>query len=236
MGRRIWARANKERYGGNARSQKFKYHSQTSGRSLQAREIQLNDIRTTLEALTAVYDQSNSLHTNAFDEAITIPTEASVRRAVAIQQIIHHEFGLTQNENPLQGSYIFEELTDLVEEAVLAEFDRINQRGGVLGAMELQYQRGRIQEESIFYERKKDSGELPIVGVNAFLGEEAIDEANNTEYGLAAYFYTQDHRRIHRVKAQLQAGVIGVNEGAVASEVAPFGGVKASGYGREGCG
>ncbi len=201
VGRRIWARAINERYGGNARSQKFKYHSQTSGRSLQAREIQLNDIRTTLEALTAVYDQSNSLHTNAFDEAITIPTEASVRRAVAIQQIIHHEFGLTQNENPLQGSYIFEELTDLVEEAVLAEFDRINQRGGVLGAMELQYQRGRIQEESIFYERKKDSGELPIVGVNAFLGEESIDEAESDAMKLARATPEEKRHQIDRLRA-----------------------------------
>ena len=167
VARRIWAKVMKERYGANARGQKLKYHIQTSGRSLQAREIQFNDIRTTLEALTAIYDNCNSLHTNAYDEAITIPTEESVHRAVAIQQIIDHEFGMTRNENPLQGAYIMEELTDLVEGAVLAGFDRINERGGVLGAMELQYHRSRIQEESLLYERKKDSGELPIVGVNS---------------------------------------------------------------------
>ena len=173
VARRIWARVLKHRYGANERSQKFKYHIQTSGRSLHAREIQFNDIRTTLSALTAVYDNCNSLHTNAYDEAITTPTEESVRRAMAIQQIINREFGVTKNENLLQGSYALEELTDLVEEAVLAEFERINARGGVLGAIELQYQRSRIQEESLHYELMKDSGALPIVGVNCFLAPEA---------------------------------------------------------------
>ena len=173
VARRIWARVMKNRYGGNERSQMFKYHIQTSGRSLHAQEIQFNDIRTTLQALTAIYDNCNSLHTNSYDEAITTPTAESVRRAMAIQQIINKEFGMTVNENPLQGSFIMEELTDLVEEAVLAEYERLSQRGGVLGAIELQYQRSRIQEESLLYELKKDSGELPIVGVNTFLDPEA---------------------------------------------------------------
>jgi len=175
VARRIWARVLKERYGASERSQKFKYHIQTSGRSLHAMEIQLNDVRTTLQALTATYDHCNSLHTNAYDEAITTPTAESVHRAMAIQQIVDREFGMTKNENPLQGSYFISELTDLVEEAVLAEFDRLNERGGVLGAMELQYQRSRIQEESLLYELKKDSGELPIVGVNTFLDPGATD-------------------------------------------------------------
>ena len=201
VGRRIWARAIKERYGGNSRSQMFKYHAQTSGRSLQAREIQLNDIRTTLEALTAICDQSNSLHTNAHDEAITIPTKESVSTAVAIQQIIDHEFGLTQNENPLQGSYICEALTDLVEEAVLVEFDRINEHGGVLGAMEFQYQRGRIQEESLFYERKKERGELPIVGVNTFLGRETTAEAASESVKLSRATPEEKRRQIERLRA-----------------------------------
>jgi methylmalonyl-CoA mutase len=156
------------KYGGDARAQKLKYHIQTSGRSLHAREIQFNDIRTTLQALLAWYDHCNSLHTNAYDEAITTPTEESVRRAMAIQLIISKEFGLTKNENPLQGSFIAEELTELVEEAVLAEFERIDRRGGVLGAMETQYQRGRIQEESLYYEHKKHDGSYPIVGINTF--------------------------------------------------------------------
>ncbi len=168
VARRIWAVAMRERYGANERSQKLKYHIQTSGRSLHAQEIQFNDIRTTLQALYAIYDNCNSLHTNAFDEAITTPTEESVRRAMAIQLIINRELGLAKNENPLQGSYIIEELTDLVEEAVLDEFDRINERGGVLGAMESMYQRGKIQEESLHYEHQKHSGKLPIVGVNMF--------------------------------------------------------------------
>jgi methylmalonyl-CoA mutase len=176
VARRIWAIAMKDRYGANDRSQKLKYHIQTSGRSLHAKEIQFNDIRTTLQALLAIYDNCNSLHTNAYDEAITTPTEESVRRAMAIQLIINRELGLARNENPLQGSFIIDELTDLVEEAVLIEFERLNDRGGVLGAMESMYQRSRIQEESLFYERKKHSGELPIIGVNTFLADETSNE------------------------------------------------------------
>ncbi|ROZ72705.1 fused isobutyryl-CoA mutase/GTPase IcmF [Ramlibacter sp. WS9] len=168
VARRIWAVAMKEKYGANERSQKLKYHIQTSGRSLHAQEIQFNDIRTTLQALIAIYDNCNSLHTNAFDEAITTPTEESVRRAMAIQLIINREWGLAKNENPNQGAFIIEELTELVEEAVLAEFERIAERGGVLGAMETGYQRGRIQDESMHYEMLKHTGELPIVGVNTF--------------------------------------------------------------------
>jgi methylmalonyl-CoA mutase len=169
VARRIWAKAMKYKYGGNERSQMLKYHIQTSGRSLHAQEIDFNDIRTTLQALYAIYDNCNSLHTNAYDEAITTPTEESVRRAMAIQLIINRELGLAKNENPLQGSFIIEELTDLVEEAVLAEFDRITERGGVLGAMETMYQRGKIQEESLYYETLKHTGEFPIIGVNTFL-------------------------------------------------------------------
>ena len=169
VARRIWAKAIKYRYGGNERSQKLKYHIQTSGRSLHAQEIAFNDIRTTLQALYAIYDNCNSLHTNAYDEAITTPTEESVRRALAIQLIINKELGLAKNENPLQGSFIIEELTDLVEQAVLAEFRSLSERGGVLGAMERMYQRAKIQEESLYYETLKNSGELPIVGVNTFL-------------------------------------------------------------------
>jgi methylmalonyl-CoA mutase len=168
VARRIWAVAMKEKYGANERSQKLKYHIQTSGRSLHAQEIAFNDIRTTLQALIAVYDNCNSLHTNAYDEAITTPTEESVRRAMAIQLIINREWGLAKNENPNQGSFIVEELTELVEEAVLAEFERIAERGGVLGAMETGYQRGRIQDESLHYEMLKHTGELPIIGVNTF--------------------------------------------------------------------
>lgn len=170
--RRIWAKALKEKYGANPRAQMLKYHIQTSGRSLHAQEIQFNDIRTTLQALYAIYDNCNSLHTNAYDEAITTPTEESVRRAMAIQLIINKELGLAKNENPMQGSFITEELTDLVEEAVLLEFDRITERGGVLGAMETMYQRGKIQEESLYYETLKHTGELPIIGVNTFLSSE----------------------------------------------------------------
>jgi methylmalonyl-CoA mutase len=169
VARRIWAKAMKNKYGGNARSQMLKYHIQTSGRSLHAQEIDFNDIRTTLQALYAIYDNCNSLHTNAYDEAITTPTEESVRRAMAIQLIINKELGLAKNENPIQGAFIIEELTDLVEEAVLAEFDRITERGGVLGAMETMYQRGKIQEESLYYETLKHTGEYPIIGVNTFL-------------------------------------------------------------------
>ncbi|WP_020671759.1 fused isobutyryl-CoA mutase/GTPase IcmF [Amycolatopsis nigrescens] len=168
VARRIWAVAMRERYGANERSQKLKYHVQTSGRSLHAQEMSFNDIRTTLQALCALYDNANSLHTNAFDEAITTPSVSSVRRAMAIQMIINKEWGLSKNENPLQGSFIIDELTDLVEEAVLTEFDRIAERGGVLGAMETGYQRGKIQDESILYERLKHDGSLPIVGVNTF--------------------------------------------------------------------
>jgi methylmalonyl-CoA mutase len=168
VARRIWALAMKNKYGGNERSQKLKYHVQTSGRSLHAQEMAFNDIRTTLQALIAVYDNCNSLHTNAYDEAITTPTEESVRRAMAIQLIINREWGLAKNENPQQGAFIIDELTDLVEEAVLKEFEAIASRGGVLGAMETGYQRGKIQEESLYYERKKHDGSLPIIGVNTF--------------------------------------------------------------------
>ncbi len=169
VARRIWAKSMKNKYSANARSQMLKYHIQTSGRSLHAQEIDFNDIRTTLQALYAIYDNCNSLHTNAYDEAITTPTEESVRRAMAIQLIINKELGLAKNENSLQGSFIIEELTDLVEHAVLAEFDRITERGGVLGAMETMYQRGKIQEESMYYEMQKHTGEYPIIGVNTFL-------------------------------------------------------------------
>jgi len=169
VARRIWAKAMKHKYGGNERSQKLKYHIQTSGRSLHAQEIAFNDIRTTLQALYAIYDNCNSLHTNAYDEAITTPTEESVRRAMAIQLIINKELGLADNENPLQGAFVIEELTDLVEEAVLQEFQSISERGGVLGAMERMYQRTRIQEESMYYEGRKHSGDLPIIGVNTYL-------------------------------------------------------------------
>ena len=173
VARRIWAVAMRERYGANERSQRLKYHIQTSGRSLHAQEMAFNDIRTTLQALIAVYDNCNSLHTNAYDEAITTPTDESVRRAVAIQLVINREWGLAKNENPNQGSFIIDELTDLVEEAVLAEFERLSDRGGVLGAMETGYQRGKIQDESMLYEHRKHDGSLPIVGVNTFLGDEA---------------------------------------------------------------
>jgi methylmalonyl-CoA mutase len=172
VARRIWSKALKLKYNANERSQKLKYHIQTSGRSLHAQEISFNDIRTTLQALYAIYDNCNSLHTNAYDEAITTPTEESVRRAMAIQLIINHELGLAKNENPLQGSFIIEELTELVEEAVLTEFDRITERGGVLGAMETMYQRGKIQEESLYYETLKHNGSYPIIGVNTFLSKE----------------------------------------------------------------
>jgi methylmalonyl-CoA mutase len=168
VARRIWAIAMRERYGAGERAQKLKYHIQTSGRSLHAQEIAFNDIRTTLQALCAVYDNANSLHTNAYDEAITTPTDESVRRAMAIQLIINREWGLAKNENPNQGSFIIDELTELVEEAVLSEFEKIAERGGVLGAMETGYQRGKIQEESMHYEMLKHTGEYPIIGVNTF--------------------------------------------------------------------
>jgi len=171
VARRIWAKAIKYKYKGNDRSQKLKYHIQTSGRSLHAQEIDFNDIRTTLQALYAIYDNCNSLHTNAYDEAITTPTEESVRRAMAIQLIINRELGTAKNENPNQGSFLIEQLTDLVEEAVLTEFKRLSDRGGVLGAMERMYQRNKIQEESLYYEHQKHTGEFPIVGVNTFLSK-----------------------------------------------------------------
>jgi methylmalonyl-CoA mutase len=168
VARRIWAVTMRDRYGANERSQKLKYHIQTSGRSLHAQEMAFNDIRTTLQALCAIYDNANSLHTNAYDEAVTTPTAESVRRALAIQLVIDREWGLAGNDNPLQGSYVVEELTDLVEGAVLAELEAISARGGVLGAMETGYQRGRIQDESLRYEQGKHDGSIPIVGVNTF--------------------------------------------------------------------
>ncbi|WP_374472576.1 methylmalonyl-CoA mutase family protein [Arenimonas sp.] len=180
VARRIWARAMRERYGANERSQMLKYHIQTSGRSLHAQEIQFNDIRTTLQALYALFDNCNSLHTNAYDEAITTPTEESVRRAVAIQMIINKELGLNFNENPWQGSFIVDQLTDLVEEAVYKEFEAISERGGVLGAMDTMYQRGKIQEESLYYEHKKHDGSLPLVGVNTFLPKDHAGEVATT--------------------------------------------------------
>ena len=197
VARRIWSVAMRTKYGANERSQKLKYHIQTSGRSLHAQEIDFNDIRTTLQALIATYDNCNSLHTNAYDEAITTPTEESVRRAIAIQMVINKEWGLGKNENPNQGAFIIEELTDLVEEAVLAEFDRISERGGVLGAMETGYQRGKIQEESIFYEQKKHDGSLPIVGVNTFLNPNPPPE--KTTIALARSTAQEKERQLERL-------------------------------------
>jgi methylmalonyl-CoA mutase len=195
VARRIWAVAMRDRYGANPRSQKLKYHIQTSGRSLHAQEMAFNDIRTTLQALCAIYDNANSLHTNAYDEAVTTPTTESVRRALAIQMIINQEWGLTRNENPLQGSFIVDELTDLVEKAVLAELDRLSERGGVLGAMETGYQRGRIQDESMLYESKKHDGSLPIVGVNTFRNPAGDDVPDHLELARS----TEDEK-----KSQLQ--------------------------------
>ena len=197
VARRIWAVAMREKYGANARSQKLKYHIQTSGRSLHAKEIQFNDIRTTLQALYAIYDNCNSLHTNAYDEAITTPTEESVRRAIAIQMIINQELGTTMNENPLQGSFIFEELTDLVEEAVLHEFKRINDRGGVLGAMESMYQRGKIQQESMKYEETKHSGERPVIGVNTFTRDEDAEQPEEEQVDLMR---SSDDEKQHQLR------------------------------------
>ncbi|MCO1659661.1 fused isobutyryl-CoA mutase/GTPase IcmF [Pseudonocardia humida] len=185
VARRIWAIAMRDRYGANERSQKLKYHVQTSGRSLHAQEMNFNDIRTTLQALCALYDNANSLHTNAYDEAVTTPTEESVRRAMAIQLIINREWGLSMNENPLQGSFVVEELTDLVEQAVLAEFDRLSERGGVLGAMETGYQRGRIQDESMLYEHRKHDGTLPLIGVNTFLAPHSDEPPTEIELARA---------------------------------------------------
>ncbi|MCX6397399.1 MAG: methylmalonyl-CoA mutase family protein [Propionibacteriales bacterium] len=200
VARRIWAVAMREKYGANERSQRLKYHVQTSGRSLHAQEMDFNDIRTTLQALIAIYDNANSLHTNAYDEAVTTPTEESVRRALAIQLIINREWGLAMNENPLQGSFIIEELTDLVENAVLTEFDRINERGGVLGAMETGYQRGRIQDESMLYEHRKHDGSLPIIGVNTFRKPHA-DDAIEQEIELARATDAEKQSQLERVQA-----------------------------------
>jgi len=199
VARRIWAVAMRNRYGANERSQKLKYHIQTSGRSLHAQEMDFNDIRTTLQALIATYDNCNSLHTNAYDEAVTTPTEDSVRRALAIQLIIGKEWGLARNENPLQGSFIIEQLTELVEEAVLAEFERLSERGGVLGAMETGYQRGRIQDESIEYERRKHDGSLPIVGVNTFLNP--AGEPERTSIPLARSTEAEKRSQLERLAA-----------------------------------
>jgi methylmalonyl-CoA mutase len=201
VARRIWSVAMKELYGANERSQKLKYHIQTSGRSLHAEEIQFNDIRTTLQALMAVYDNCNSLHTNAYDEAITTPTEESVRRAMAIQLIINKELGMTMNENPLQGSHIIEELTDLVEEAVLHEFERLNNRGGVLGAMESMYQRGKIQQESMKYEEQKHSGEKPVIGVNTFTRDEDDDAPEDEEVDLMRSSDDEKQHQLRHLKA-----------------------------------
>ncbi|MBU4271614.1 MAG: methylmalonyl-CoA mutase family protein [Planctomycetes bacterium] len=201
VARRIWAVAMREKYGASDRSQKLKYHIQTSGRSLHAQEMNFNDIRTTLQALMAIYDNCNSLHTNAYNEAVTTPTEESVRRAMAVQMIITKEFGLAKNENSLQGSFIIEELTDLVEEAVMAEFERIDQRGGVLGAMETQYQRSKIQDESMLYEHKKHSGELPIVGVNTFLHPRADDEGFSVPGELARATKEEKEQQIRNLRA-----------------------------------
>ncbi|MFS8198469.1 fused isobutyryl-CoA mutase/GTPase IcmF [Streptomyces sp. CWNU-52B] len=199
VARRIWAVALREKYGANERAQKLKYHVQTSGRSLHAQEMDFNDIRTTLQALTAIYDNANSLHTNAYDEAVTTPSEESVRRALAIQLIINREWGLAMNENPMQGSFVVDELTDLVEEAVLTEFDRINERGGVLGAMETGYQRGRIQDESMLYEQRKHDGTLPIIGVNTFRRPDGGHEPVAVE--LARATSTEKESQLGRVRA-----------------------------------
>ncbi|MBC5781907.1 cobalamin B12-binding domain-containing protein [Ramlibacter sp. USB13] len=221
VARRIWAVAMKEKYGANERSQKLKYHIQTSGRSLHAQEIAFNDIRTTLQALIAIYDNCNSLHTNAYDEAITTPTEESVRRAMAIQLIINREWGLAKNENPNQGAFVIEELTELVEEAVLAEFERISERGGVLGAMETGYQRGRIQDESMHYEMLKHTGELPIIGVNTFRNPhgdaipEKLELARSTEEEKQGQlqrlrdFHARNAKEAPAMLQRLQQAVIG---------------------------
>ena len=225
VARRIWAIAMKERYGGNERSQKLKYHVQTSGRSLHAQEMDFNDIRTTLQALCAIYDNANSLHTNAYDEAVTTPTESSVRRALAIQMIIDQEWGLAKNENPLQGAFIVDELTDLVEEAVLAEFDRLSRRGGVLGAMETGYQRGKIQDESLLYEHRKHDGSLPIIGVNTFLPDIKDGEEGGLSLELARATEEEKRSQLERVAAfrdryanQTEADLARLREAAVSGE------------------
>ena len=201
VARRIWSTAMRFKYNASEQSQKLKYHIQTSGRSLHAQEMSFNDIRTTLQALIAVYDNCNSLHTNAYDEAVTTPTEESVRRAMAIQLIINKEWGLAVNENSNQGSFIIEELTDLVEEAVLQEFERISERGGVLGAMETGYQRGKIQDESMLYEHRKHDGSLPLIGVNTFLNPEAESQP---EIELARSTDAEKQSQINRL-AQFKA-------------------------------
>ncbi|MFC4502724.1 MULTISPECIES: fused isobutyryl-CoA mutase/GTPase IcmF [Streptomyces] len=224
VARRIWAVAMKEKYGANDRSQKLKYHVQTSGRSLHAQEMDFNDIRTTLQALIAIYDNCNSLHTNAYDEAVTTPTEDSVRRALAIQLIINREWGLAMNENPLQGSYIIDELTDLVEDAVLTEFERISERGGVLGAMETGYQRGRIQDESMLYEQRKHDGTLPLIGVNTFRNPHA-DTAEPAVIELARATEEEKHSQLERVhtyqsrhRDEAHAALAALKEAAVSDQ------------------
>jgi len=220
VARRLWAIALREKYGANDRAQKLKYHIQTSGRSLHAQEVDFNDIRTTLQALIAIYDNCNSLHTNAYDEAITTPTDESVRRALAIQLIINREWGLAKNENPSQGSFIIEELTDLVEEAVLQEFERIAERGGVLGAMETGYQRGKIQEESMLYEHKKHDGSLPIIGVNTFRNPKgdtvqqqlelarSTDDEKQSQLNRLADFHQRNQKAAEIALSALQEAVI----------------------------
>jgi isobutyryl-CoA mutase len=225
VARRVWAVTMKERYGANERSQKLKYHVQTSGRSLHAQEMDFNDIRTTLQALIAIYDNANSLHTNAYDEAVTTPTEESVRRALAIQLIINREWGLAMNENPLQGSFIIDELTDLVEEAVLREFEAINERGGVLGAMETGYQRGRIQDESMLYEHRKHDGSLPIVGVNTFLPPDPDEQGTPKRLQLARATEQEKQSQLRRVRmfqqqhrAEAEAAIRRLKEAATSGE------------------
>jgi methylmalonyl-CoA mutase len=223
VARKIWAKAMKHKYGANPRAQLLKYHIQTSGRSLHAQEIDFNDIRTTLQALYAINDNCNSLHTNAYDEAITTPTEESVRRAMAIQLIINKELGLTKNENPIQGSFIIEELTDLVEEAVLTEFDRITEHGGVLGAMETMYQGSKIQEESLYYETLKHNGAFPIIGVNTFLSSKGSPTVQPAEVIRATeeekQFQIQTKEAVNKandVKVQQQLAIL--QEAAVQNE------------------
>ena len=223
VARKIWAKAMKNKYGANERAQMLKYHIQTSGRSLHAQEIDFNDIRTTLQALYAIYDNCNSLHTNAYDEAITTPTEESVRRAMAIQLIINKELGLAKNENPIQGSFIIEELTDLVEAAVLQEFDRITERGGVLGAMETMYQRSKIQEESLYYETLKHTGEFPIIGVNTFLSSKGSPTVIPAEVIRATeeekQFQIQTLENLHKANAkQVQQQLDSIQDAAIKNE------------------
>ncbi len=229
VARRIWAKTIKYKYDGNERSQKLKYHIQTSGRSLHAQEIDFNDIRTTLQALYAIYDNCNSLHTNAYDEAITTPTEDSVRRAMAIQLILNRELGTAFNENPNQGSFLIEELTVLVEEAVLEEFKRINERGGVIGAMEKMYQRNKIQEESLFYEHKKHTGELPLIGVNTFLSSKGSPTilpseviratVEEKEFQIENVIRFKNRNKAKSAEALLQLKKIAMNNGNLFNEL-----------------